>query len=226
MPKECSMTTRPLPRAGLPVPESRGPHAAARGAVGADELPDVSPLAPNSDPWVSKVLQLHRTTVHDLYAVVQRRTGTDRALAEDVVQETWLRAIAAWSEGEWPDDPMAWLVTVALNLLRSEARRMQPQSIDAARLDALLDESSADDVWLAPESATLVRWGLARLPADRARLLESFHLDGRSIRSLADEHRTSVKAVERRLARARKRLRTTLEPYVDRQRGTSPPPPD
>lgn len=36
---------------------------------------------------------MYRQTIRPLYAYVSRRCGGDRALAEDVVQETWLRAV-------------------------------------------------------------------------------------------------------------------------------------
>jgi len=54
------------------------------------------------------------------------RRGADFATAEDAVQEALTRALTAWTL-EAPDDPMAWLVTVAwrvfLDTTRSEASR-------------------------------------------------------------------------------------------------------
>ncbi len=53
-----------------------------------------------------------------------------REQAEDLVQETWLKAYAAWN-GTPPRDPRAWLVTICLNTARSWYRR------DAARPELL-----------------------------------------------------------------------------------------
>src|SRR6188474_3270023 len=54
------------------------------------------------------------------------RRGADFATAEDAVQEALIRALPAWADG-LPDDPTAWLITVAwrafLDLTRSEAAR-------------------------------------------------------------------------------------------------------
>ena len=38
-----------------------------------------------------------------LYAYVSRRVGGDRVLAEDVVQDTWLRSLGSWRKHGIPD---------------------------------------------------------------------------------------------------------------------------
>ena len=50
---------------------------------------------PTSDDW----LRLHRELVPELFRCVSRRVGADRTLAEDLVQETWLRALETWRKG-------------------------------------------------------------------------------------------------------------------------------
>ena len=72
----------------------------------------------------------HLDAVHAL----ARRLVRDHA--EDLVQETWLKAYAAWS-GTPPRDPRAWLVTICLNTARSWYRR------DAARPELLTSDPAA-----------------------------------------------------------------------------------
>ena len=62
-----------------------------------------------------------------------------RGQAEDLVQETWLKAYAAWPKGP-PRDPRAWLVTICLNTARSWYRR------DAARPEVLYEGAGATEV--------------------------------------------------------------------------------
>ena len=69
------------------------------------------------------LLDAYRATIRPLYAWVSRRVAGDPTLAEDVTQEAWLRAIRAWRRKGRPTDPLAWLSTVAANLLRNHFRR-------------------------------------------------------------------------------------------------------
>jgi RNA polymerase sigma-70 factor (ECF subfamily) len=158
-----------------------------------------------------ELLATFRATLGELYAFVARRVGGERAVAEDVVQETWLRAVAAWRRGGAPREPIAWLKTTARRLVANHfrARRARPSvSLDEA------DGSQAATTSHAPESrdaATLLQRGLARLRDGEAALIEAFHLDGRSTRELAHELQTTERAVEGRLHRARHKLRGALE---------------
>lgn len=65
----------------------------------------------------------------DLYRFVAA-AGRDHHLAEDIVQETILRALREQGEVR---DPRAWCFTVALNLLRSHFRRRRWLPLRAAK---------------------------------------------------------------------------------------------
>jgi RNA polymerase sigma-70 factor (ECF subfamily) len=160
------------------------------------------------------LIQTYRDTVQDVYRFVSIRCGGDGALAEDVTQETWLRAVKAWRNQGMPDHPLAWLKTVARNLLSNHFRRLPPISLETLPPDwsRLLSENGrrADD----PDHAVLLSWGLARMKPSQARLLEAFHLDGRAVRDIAADLGISERAVEGRLRRARLKLRKHLEPVV------------
>jgi RNA polymerase sigma-70 factor, ECF subfamily len=66
-----------------------------------------------------------RTTLpaSDLVFNLARRLVPDRADAEDLVQETYLRAWQAWTAGRPPRRVEPWLATICLNLARDRARR-------------------------------------------------------------------------------------------------------
>ena len=90
-------------------------------------------------------MAVYRSTIAALYRYVSCNCCGDRALAEDVTQETWLRAVRDWRAKGPPDEPMAWLVTVARNLLTSYYRRRRPASIDAvSATDVLAAAVQAD----------------------------------------------------------------------------------
>jgi RNA polymerase sigma-70 factor (ECF subfamily) len=158
------------------------------------------------------VLRVYRETIRPLYAYVSRRVGGDRSLAEDLVQETWMRALDSWPAKGVPDDPMAWLVRVAHNTLVSHFRKHRPSSIDPALIE-IEDERFSP---AAPDSAAVVGWGLAQLRRGHADLLEAFYFDGQTVRDMATARSTSERAIEGRLRRARAKLKTKLDRVLRR----------
>jgi len=151
------------------------------------------------------VLETYRATIRPLYAYVSRRVGGNRTLAEDLVQETWMRALDAWPRRGVPAEPLGWLITVAHNAMVSHFRRARPE-VDAATIDLEAPSFTPDD----PDAATMVSWGLARLRRGHAELLEAFYFEGRSVRQIAADRGKSERAIEGRLRRARAALKKKL----------------
>jgi len=158
------------------------------------------------------LIQVYRETLRPLYAFVSRRVGGDRGLAEDLVQETWMRALTAWPT-RVPDDPAAWLTQVARNTLISHFRRQRPELIDPALVEVEDERFSP----VAPDSAVIVGWGLAQLRPAHADLLEAFYFDGQTVREIAAARAMSERAVEGRLRRARGKLKKVLTRMVRRE---------
>ena len=153
------------------------------------------------------IVRIYRETIRPLYAYVSRRVGGDAPLAEDLVQDTWMRALGAWPSGGVPDEPLAWLLRVARNTLVSHFRRARPMPVDPASIDLEAPGFAPET----PDSAAVVSWGLARLRRAHADVLEAFYFDGKSVSEIARERATSERAIEGRLRRARAKLRRTLE---------------
>ena len=157
----------------------------------------------------------YRRSIRPLYAFVSRRVGGDRALAEDLVQDTWMRAVESWPRRGAPDKPLAWLQRVARNVLASHFRRMRPEPVDPATIDLEDDRFSPET----PDAALLVGWGMARMRRSYVELIEAYHFQGKSVAEIAGERGMSERAVEGRLRRARAKLRQQLKPLVRTQTG-------
>jgi RNA polymerase sigma factor (sigma-70 family) len=153
------------------------------------------------------LIAIYRETVRPLYGYVSRRVGGDRGLAEDLVQETWMRALDAWPAKGVPDEPLAWLQRVARNALVSHFRRCRPELVDPASIELEGERASAVD----GDRAAVISWGMARLSRSHADILEAFYFDGKDVREIAQERSLSERAVEGRLRRARARLRKRIE---------------
>lgn len=158
-----------------------------------------------------QLLTIYDDTVEPLYVFVSRRCGGDRQLAEDVTQDAWLRAVREWRRKGPPDRPIAWLTTVARNLLLNELRRRRPLSLEnvtAAEVLAATENGLGDE---SAEISALVSRALARLPKRQSRLLEAFHYERLSVARIAEANDVSERAIEGRLRRARQNLRRELE---------------
>jgi RNA polymerase sigma-70 factor (ECF subfamily) len=153
-----------------------------------------------------ELVAIYRQTIRPLYAYVSRRVGGDTALAEDLVQDTWMHALDAWPARGVPREPLAWLIRVARNTLVSHFRRVRPELVDPSVIDL-----TAADFPDGPENAAAVGWGLAWLRRAHAEVLDAFYFEGKSVREIASEYGTSERAIEGRLRRAREKLRNELQ---------------
>lgn len=171
---------------------------------------------PASEP---RIRQVYGETIDALYAYASRRCGGDRSLAEDVVQETWLRAVRDWQRSGLPKEPLAWLTVVARNLILNHHRRrgtVPLESVTPAELLAAVDD---DRVSESSEVASVVTRALGRIPRKEAELLEAFHFERTRVARIAELFGISERAVEGRLRRARERLRREIEIVLKAQGG-------
>ena len=157
-------------------------------------------------------LKIYRETIHPLYGYLAKRTGGNRALTEDIVQESYLRALDSWKNRAVPDEPLAWLKQVARNILIDYLRRRKwdadagPAGADGTEPRTPADEFESLELFLA----------IARLGRRKARAIEAFYFDGLSVREIAAEMALSERAVEGLLRRARQSLKALLpEPAND-----------
>ena len=160
----------------------------------------------NEGQWIST----YRDTIQPLYSYISRRTGGERELTEDIVQETYLRALNQWIKKRTPDNPLAWLKKVGRNLLISHLRKRRWEKAGAIDFDPVDDSPSFDN------SVKTMRFysALSGLKRSYRNILELFYFEGRSVREIAAEMAVSERAVEGRLRRARQSLRSRLSSSI------------
>jgi RNA polymerase sigma-70 factor (ECF subfamily) len=148
-----------------------------------------------------------------LYEFVHYRVGGDRATVEDVVQDTFVVALATIGSFDGRSSLHGWLCGIAKNKLRGERRKRRPQPLadvleeSDAEIDAILAELDREDLperaLEARETRELVGAALASLPLDYRAALIGKYVDGKSTAELALETGKGVKAAESLLFRAR-----------------------
>jgi RNA polymerase sigma-70 factor, ECF subfamily len=124
---------------------------------------------------------LDETLPHlDLLYRIARNAGQDHHRAEDVVQETYLRAYAAFDQRRG-DNTRAWMVSICLNLIRSEGRRRQRRVSEAPLFEACEIESNnigVPEQVLAHLDREVVSQALAHLPRDQRLAIVLMELAG------------------------------------------------
>jgi RNA polymerase sigma-70 factor (ECF subfamily) len=159
-----------------------------------------------------------------LYRFCLYRVGRNRHLCEEVVQETLVRALRDLDHYDPPrasNNIFPWVTGLARNEIhRALNRERAGASLEAlwAKMDrelltlyARLDsEPFADAVLLREETRELVNATMSQLPPHYREALEAKYVTGKSVRDLADLWRTTEKAVESQLTRARKAFRATF----------------
>jgi RNA polymerase sigma factor (sigma-70 family) len=141
------------------------------------------------------------------------------ALAEDVVQEAFCRALEVWKIRGVPDNPSAWLMTTAKNCALDVLRRQRTANTFAPELGRLLESE-----WtLAPVveqlfSAKAIKDDLLRmmfscchprLPEESQVALVLNILCGFSVDEVANAFVSTHAAMEKRIVRAKKVLATS-----------------
>jgi RNA polymerase sigma-70 factor (ECF subfamily) len=178
--------------------------------------PDAADCEPASDADAA-IRQLYARYAHDLRRYVEPFCP-DRASADDIVQETFIRAwrhLPQLSSGDRPLRP--WLLRVARNLLidADRAARSRPITVPAQGAEEGRDDAGLNRV-LDQQIMTAALGQLS--PAHRAVLVETFYR-GRTLAKVARQLGIPAGTARSRLHYARQALRRQLE---DREAIESP----
>ena len=129
----------------------------------------------------------------------------DRAVAEDVVQESLLRAWRSRSSLKEATSARAWLLTI---VRREHARLYERKRLEMVSLDDEIEHNSAAFSTADDSEIQTLRAAIMKLPLEYREPLVMQVLGGFSTDEIAQELSLSSTAVLTRLFRARNKLRT------------------
>ncbi|HEY4242587.1 MAG TPA: sigma-70 family RNA polymerase sigma factor [Kofleriaceae bacterium] len=151
-------------------------------------------------------------------AVTYSRTG-DRALSEDVAQDTFLAAWGQLHQVREVGRLRAWLCGIARNLARKARRRASKLGPLPDGRVLVFEGANPFDAAAAAESARVVRDALARVPATYRDALVLYYREHRSVREVAAALGITEAAALQRLARGRQYLADGVTDLVERSLG-------
>lgn len=193
------------PRAAPPPPVGDEPALAAEG------------FAEEALPWLDAV-----------YGFSLRLTAGDRDAAEDLVQETFLRAHRFWDHYERGTNIKSWLFTICRNSYlrekaRARSRRERPAGDLDARVEALSAASAFERESPNPEREFFdgliddrVVAAIDALPEEFREVLVLSDLGDLSYAEIGEVLDVALGTVKSRLFRARRLLQERLRAYAQR----------
>lgn len=159
---------------------------------------------------------LFRTEYRKIIAVLARHFGFEKlSEAEDIASDTFLTAAETWGLKGLPDNPIAWLYAVAKNKSKDLLKRndlFRQKIRDAIKPDEMMTPET--DIDLSDENINDSQLQMMFAIADPLLSLESQIalslriLCGFGVEEIADAFLTNKETIQKRLFRAKEKLRT------------------
>ena len=182
---------------------------AAPAGAGDPAVIDLAALASGDGPAVEA---LYRELFEPVYAFVFWRVGGVRSDAEDVTQETFLTALSSLDRFQGRSSLHTWMCGIARNLALARVRgraRDAGGSLDPAET-AVGSDGSPERLLEKAQTDRLVGRALTELPPHYQRALLEKYVQHRSFSEMAAEGRSTPKAVEGVVQRAKGALAEAL----------------
>jgi RNA polymerase sigma-70 factor (ECF subfamily) len=166
--------------------------------------------------------------IDKLYAHAMRKTG-NRVDANDLVQETYLKAFAAFDQFQQGTNIKAWLHRILENTYINQYRKLQNQpyyspleeledwQLGDAESRTATSSRSAEAEAIDHLPASAVKDALQTIPEDFRAAVYLVDVEGYSYQEVADIMDTPTGTVMSRLHRGRKLLREQLADYAHEQ---------
>jgi len=178
--------------------------------------PPVAQFAPLTVPELSRAIvageasgfeEFYRRYASRVYGLLMVLTNARDELARDLLQVVMLRAARKFKPATNDEAIWAWLATIARNAfidyIRSEERRQRRE--ESASFQAAPGSAGPSE-----ELTAALAQALDQLDPDEQTLIREFYFNDRSQAVIAANNETTVKALQSRLARIRRRLKEIL----------------
>ena len=151
-----------------------------------------------------------------LYRVGLRLTG-DPSQAEDLVQDTMLKAYRAWRQYRPGTNAKGWLLTILRNTFINDYRRrkhepvaMDLEAVEPHAIDRAIEEVDPEGTFFSQIVDDKVLEAIDALPTDFKEVLVLSDVEGMRYAEIAETLQIPVGTVKSRLFRARRLLQAEL----------------
>lgn len=145
---------------------------------------------------------------HPVFGLCVRYLGIGEA--EDIAQETFIRAFVNRERFECGRSMLPWLLTIARNLCIDRQRRKKPDLLENE--GTVADETPGADEKLATrQEISMLALAFEKLPENQREAVALHHLDGLQYREVADVLEVPIGTVMTWLHRGRAALRNMMD---------------
>ena len=155
------------------------------------------------DEQFSHMVETYQTSLLRMCCLYLR----DASLAEDAVQETFVKVYRSLHDFRGESSEKTWLMRIAMNTCRDLRRSGWFRMMDRRYTPDMLPEAAAP---CSPEEESLVAV-VMQLPLKLREVILLYYYQGMNTLEIADSLGISQSSVSGRLMRARHKLRTALE---------------
>jgi RNA polymerase sigma-70 factor (ECF subfamily) len=183
----------------------------------------ISPLIPSGPPLTREAFEIEALRwTDDVYRFALSMTR-DEADAEDVVQDTYLRAFRSWQTFVPGSDCRRWLFTISRNVfLRTRERSKHCMPLDTSEMEAVIADASSVGAWAerAADRFTnvdvtpAIYSAIDRVPEPFRAAIIAVDIDDQSYEVAADRLGVPIGTVRSRLFRGRRLLQDQLRCYA------------
>lgn len=174
-----------------------------------DEDSDLVALARNGDNLAfEKLYRRHRNRI---YGLVWRLCGGDGALAEDLLQEAFVRAWNKLDSFRGEARFSTWLHRLSVNVALSDRRIRVKRLERETALEGTVERTAAGDKDVSADKRMDLEQAIAKLPERARTVLVLYDIEGYSHAEVAEITGMAVGSSKAQLHRARKLVRGELE---------------
>jgi len=154
--------------------------------------------------------------IDDIYRTAVRLSN-NKADADDLVQETFLKAFEAFSQGTQVSSPKAWLFKIMNNTFINQCKSLQgrAENISLDDIPEIPHPETPEDVLMLKTAGDRLSKALRSMPAEYRLALLLCDSEGLSYGEIAEIMQCPVGTVRSRISRARKMVKAAL--YDDMQ---------
>lgn len=185
-------------------------------SVSADERNPLDTYLAGNNQTISELIERHRRRVYDyIYLMVK-----DSEVAEDICQETFVKAIRVIEEGRYVDNGkfLSWVMRIAHNQVIDHFRRQQ-KSLTVTESDAgydilgtqRLSEGSVEEQIVKDQIEADLRKLVELLPEEQREVVKMRYYAGLSFKDIAEQTNVSINTALGRMRYALTNLRKMIK---------------